>query len=506
MLQKNNELKIRGSADVRYLGKAIDQMVWEFMEEKGIPGLTLAIVQAPYIPRVVGYGMSDLEQRRLASPITVWPAAQISQAFAAVAVMQLYEEGKLALEEKAGAYLDDLPAAWGEITVEQLLGHTAGLADYRGQAGYDPSKSYTYGELIHTVEGLPLVFAPGTDVSQSATNFLVLTEIVERVAKMSYQEFVTKRQIEYVGLLHTCFSDGLDSLNHEDVSETANVHQKFKSDPYYVNPSEVPVGYDKDLKKTKQVPSAAMKGFADIWASAEDISRWDICLAGSILIADPENRKRLYGAISLKDGTKIPGNAGWQFYGHKGLMDIKGTIPGFSTFLSRFTDASELVCVTLMANKEGIDFSNLGRKIAAAFGDALATGSDDKEMNVYECPYDVKRTVEKLEADLKSRNIPVFAKFDHQKNAEGAGLSMKPTQVLVFGAPAVGTKLMWENPSLCLELPLKIAVWEDETGSTWMGFNRMDLLARRYHLEGNPIIGNMQKLLEDMALKAANVY
>lgn len=52
----------RGNVHVAYQGKAIDQMIYEFMEEQGIPGMTLAIVQAPYIPRVVGYGVTDFEK------------------------------------------------------------------------------------------------------------------------------------------------------------------------------------------------------------------------------------------------------------------------------------------------------------------------------------------------------------------------------------------------------------------------------------------------------------
>lgn len=54
----------RGSVHVAYQGKAIDQMVYEFMEEQGILGMTLAIVQAPYIPRIVGYGVTDFEKRQ----------------------------------------------------------------------------------------------------------------------------------------------------------------------------------------------------------------------------------------------------------------------------------------------------------------------------------------------------------------------------------------------------------------------------------------------------------
>ena len=84
--REHETVKMRGSADVSYLGRTVDEMIWEFMEQEEIPGLTLAIVQAPYIPRVVGYGLSDPKQRRLASANTLWPAGPISQAFAAVAV------------------------------------------------------------------------------------------------------------------------------------------------------------------------------------------------------------------------------------------------------------------------------------------------------------------------------------------------------------------------------------------------------------------------------------
>ena len=87
--KEHTTMKMRGSADISYLQQTVDQLIWDFMQEHDIPGLTLAIVQAPYIPRVVGYGVSDSLQKRLASPNTMWPAAQISQAFAAVAVMQM---------------------------------------------------------------------------------------------------------------------------------------------------------------------------------------------------------------------------------------------------------------------------------------------------------------------------------------------------------------------------------------------------------------------------------
>ncbi len=502
-IQEKRTPKGRGSADVSYLGKTIDRMIWE---EKHIPGLTLAIVQAPYIPRVVGYGFSDVGEKRLASTGTVWPIGPISQAYAAVAVMQLHERGKLKLDDGIGRYVEGLPGDWAECTVLQLMRHTSGIPDYRLHQGYDATGEHTPAQLLAMARDLPRKFEPDTDVEQSATNFLLLAEAVEKAGGMSYHDFITRHQIEYLSLKHTCFFEDLPSLHQEHVAAAGNLHTLFKADKIYVNPAEAAAGYDADGKAVPVVRSSALKGFADLWASAEDVSFWDICLAGSILVEKPENRAILYSPFTLKTGRKVPAMVGWQFYQHRGLMDIKGSVPGFSAFLSRFTDASELVCVTLLGNREGVDFSNLGRKIAGAFGDALGTGYDDTHLELYECVYDVDQTMERIERELRQRNIPVFASFDHGLNAREVNLALRPTRVIVFGAPAVGTKLMQRNQSIAVELPLRFAVWEDERGSVWLAFPNMHNMAEEYGLQGDPVIGKMRDLLEAMAVKVSGAY
>ena len=62
--REHTAMKMRGNPDISYLGHTVDQMIWSFMEQEKIDGLTLAIVQAPYIPRVAGYGYSDSQRRR----------------------------------------------------------------------------------------------------------------------------------------------------------------------------------------------------------------------------------------------------------------------------------------------------------------------------------------------------------------------------------------------------------------------------------------------------------
>lgn len=503
--KEHEVMKMRGSADVSYLGQSVDSMIWEFMKEKEIPGLTLAIVQAPYIPRVVGYGLSDTGERRLASANTMWPAGPISQAFAAVAVMQLFEDGKLGLEDKLGDHIPEVPKEWHNIEILQLLRHASGLPDYR-KDGIDIYREWEFQEMLALINREALHFTPGTDVEWSAANFLMLTEIVERVSGETYHDFVTERQIRFLGLKRTGFAEDLENFRHEDVSLTENIHQLFKKDGKYIDPTESAASYDIAGRKTERAASSALRGVGDIWASAQDISFWDIGLAGGVLIHKPEHRKLVYAPWNLPDGREVPGVAGWQFYKHRGLMDIKGSVPGYSSFLSRFTHPDELVCVTLLANKEGIDFTNLGRKIAGAFGDLLSTNYDDNKLYLLEGQFPVEDMVRRLQIILEEKKIPVFAIFDHAKNAEEAGLSLRPTTVVVFGAPKVGTGLMQEDQSISLELPLRIALWEDAVGSTWLAFPRMERLAGEYGLGSHPVIGKMQTLLEELVRKAGSIY
>ena len=481
-------------------------MIYDFMEEQQIPGLTLAIVQAPYITRIVGYGLSDIGQKRLASTKTVWAIGPISQGYAAVAIMQLVEQGKIDLKDNASKLLPDLPAAWKNITILQLLQHASGIADYRAQAGYDAAKNQTPDEFIAMVKDQPLTFTPGTDIEQSATNFLLLALIVEKASGSSYKEFVTKHQIDALGLRHTLFADDLTKLREENVAMNGNKHKDFLKDRTLIDPTEHATGYTADLTPVPTGSSSHAKGFGDILASAEDISLWDIGLAGSLLIAKPENRALIYHPTKLDNGKVVPAMAGWQFYHHKGFMDIKGNSPGFSSCLSRFTDPSELLCVTLLANKEGIDFTNLARRIASAFDSSLQSGGDDRHLFLRESAFGVDETMARIEAGLKKLNIPVFAKFDHTQNAKEVNLELRPTQVIVFGSPAVGTGLMQADQSIALDLPLRISVWEDAKGSVWLAFPKMSKLAGSYGQEGNPSVVNIQSLLQNIAAKVCSAY
>lgn len=114
------------------------------------------------------------------------------------------------------------------------------------------------------------------------------------------------------------------------------------------------------------------------------------------------------------------------------------------------------------------------------------------------CRHSVKDAVVRLRTQLKARDIPVFAEFDHKANAVGAGLQMPEATVLVFGNPAVGTKLMLQAPSLALDLPLRILVWEDGD-KRWLSYHDAASLARQHGIDPeNEIVGKLNGLLQSL--------
>ena len=115
--------------------------------------------------------------------------------------------------------------------------------------------------------------------------------------------------------------------------------------------------------------------------------------------------------------------------------------------------------------------------------------------------HSVDQTVEKLDGILKAKGVKLFALVDHSSEAEKAGMHMRPTKLLIFGNPNAGTPLMIASPTIAIDLPLKILVWEDSNGKAWVTYNTPAYLQTRHHLPSN-LVQNIA-VVEALAAKAA---
>jgi len=113
----------------------------------------------------------------------------------------------------------------------------------------------------------------------------------------------------------------------------------------------------------------------------------------------------------------------------------------------------------------------------------------------------VDQTIKKLEALLEAKGVKLFALIDHSGEAERAGLHMRPTKLLIFGNPKGGTPLMIASPTIAIDLPLKILVWEDAEGKTYLTYNAPSFLQVRHGLPPE-LIQNIA-IVETLVAKAA---
>ena len=112
----------------------------------------------------------------------------------------------------------------------------------------------------------------------------------------------------------------------------------------------------------------------------------------------------------------------------------------------------------------------------------------------------VDQTVEKLKSILTAKDVTLFALVDHSGEAEKAGMKMRPTKLLIFGSPKAGTPLMLAAPSVAIDLPLKILIWEDSAGKVWVSYNSPAYLQERHGLP-NESLQNIA-VVETLAAKA----
>ena len=123
--------------------------------------------------------------------------------------------------------------------------------------------------------------------------------------------------------------------------------------------------------------------------------------------------------------------------------------------------------------------------IIAMLGLATSSFANDSESLIsIKSAHDVSKTADRLETVLKNKGMTVFARIDHAAGAKVAEMELRPTELVVFGNPKVGTPLMKCSQSIGIDLPQKALIWQDEAGDVWFTYNNPDYIANRHSLKG----------------------
>lgn len=189
--------------------------------EANAPGMAAMLIRDGRVQWQTAFGLADIETRRPITPDTQFELGSVGKQFTAMAIMILYERGKLKFDDTLARYCPEFPPYARTIHIRDLLHHVSGLPDYEelmvGKIGdnfYRSSKSppaaheFTSAEVLQTLSRQPkLRFAPGSRFEYSNSGYEVLGQIVERVGGMRYAEFLKQNIFDPLGMRDTLVLD-----------------------------------------------------------------------------------------------------------------------------------------------------------------------------------------------------------------------------------------------------------------------------------------------------------
>ncbi len=265
----------------------VDDFIRAEMTKRKIPGLQLVVIRDDKIIKVSSYGLANIEDAVAVENDTLFSINSITKAFAGVAVMQLVEQGKLDLSANISTYLPNLPVAWQQLNIKQLMSHTSGLP-----AILTPSDNV---KLISDdgidaswalVQTLPNEFAAGSAFKYNQTNYALIGQIIEQVSGQTFADFIYENQLRIVGMKRTeeaGFSNLNDVIPHSARRYTYYYGQELANIKAAVFP---PLLY----------PAAGMS------STASEMANWVIALQTGRLLAESASIETLWTPALLDNG------------------------------------------------------------------------------------------------------------------------------------------------------------------------------------------------------------
>lgn len=333
----------------------VDDFVRAEMAKRHVPGVSVAVVRDGKVLLAKGYGVANAEHSVPATENTVYQLASVTKQFTATAVLMLVQENKIGLDDKISKYLNSLPAAWGAVTVRQLLNHTSGIKSYTSVPDFFKTarKDYTKEELLKLVADAPPDFAPGEKWSYNNTGYFLLGMLIEKVSGKEYGAFLNERIFGPLGMTSTRVNDLSEVIKNRASGYTWENGALRNGE--YVSPTQ---------------PYAA----GALVSTVADMAKWDAALYTDKLLKRAA-LDQMWTAAKLNDGAAANYGFGWSVdtYRTRRLISHGGGIPGFNTSISRFVD--DKLTVIVLANSDTADADSLANAIAAFYIPALATNA-----------------------------------------------------------------------------------------------------------------------------------
>lgn len=336
----------------------------EFMNaEVKVNGFTGAVLLARKgVPVVAkGLAMANVEWQIPNTPQTKFRLGSITKQFTSMAILQLQQMGKLAVQDSVCQHLTPCPDAWKPVTIHHLLTHTSGIPSYTGSPNYGRTMMMpkTTEDMIAGFRDLPLEFTPGEQYKYNNSGYFLLGVIAEKVAGKKYDEIVRDQILKPVGMADTGY----------DYSQT-------------ILPKRA-AGYSRDgaaLRNAAYVDMSQPYAAGAMYSTVEDLLKWDRALYGDALLPAAA-RATMFTPFKggYAYGWAVPEPSPATF-GRK-FIQHGGSINGFSSMIIRLPE--EDVTAIVLANSAQAPAGRIAKDLVAiALGEAYTVAVERTTANI----------------------------------------------------------------------------------------------------------------------------
>lgn len=287
-----------------------------------------------------GYGLANRDYDLPNTVATKYRIGSITKQLTAACVLILEERGQLKVSDPLAKHLPDCPKAWADVTLHQLLSHTAGVPEHALKlfAGGLTGRPHTPAQIVALVKDRPLDFKPGEKWKYSNTGYILLGMVVEMVSGKKYADFLREAVLTPAGMTDTAV-------------ETTGAVLKDRA-----------TGYSGPERQGQFVHMTVPYASGAVYSTAGDLVKWDRALAGDTVLG-PAARKTLFAEV--RDGYAAGIGVGTRF--GRPYHSHGGGIPGFVAEFTRYP-ADGLAVVVLANTDDGRPGVVAGALAAIAFG------------------------------------------------------------------------------------------------------------------------------------------
>jgi CubicO group peptidase (beta-lactamase class C family) len=342
--QKSQESEARNLESLVKVG-----MQYAERASEPIAGLSLAVYFKGEPLLVKGYGFADLDKKVPVDTQTVFRVGSITKQFTAAAIMLLVEDKKLMVSDKVRSLLPDYPELSPDITIEQLLSHRSGIANYTELPDWEEleNEPMIRTEFVRHFLRQSLDFKPGQGWNYSNSGYYLLGLVIEKISGKSYRDFLSERLISKAGLKNTAYCNSA-----MDRPQDAQGYRGF---------------FDSTWEKSKPIQIEHPFAAGGLCSTAEDLALWALALSRGAIISQESLQwmqmpmPRENQAATDKVQVSRAGFIVYSEMSHR-YIGAGGSIEGFISSLDTYPD-DELIVVSL-GNTESYTQALIGINIA----------------------------------------------------------------------------------------------------------------------------------------------